>query len=55
MGRQRLVELDDLLLRLRDLVLVRDVLEQRGTAVDELDVGIRRITEQLSAGASATS
>jgi hypothetical protein len=42
-----LEKLDDLVLQLKGLVLVRDLLSRRGTAVGELDAGIERVTQKL--------
>ena len=45
-------ELDDLVLHLKGLVLVRDLRRQRGAATDELDLygtEIERVREQLAA------
>ena len=41
-------KLDDPVVQLKGLVLVREVLRRRGTAVDELDAGIRRLREELA-------
>ena len=46
--RRRLVEVDDLVLQLKGLVLVRELLRERGTDVHELDAGIVRVREELA-------
>jgi len=45
MGRFR--QLDDLVVQLKGLVVVRKILRERGTNVEELDAEIVRIREQL--------
>ena len=47
MGR-KFNELDDLVLQLKGLVLVRKLLQARGTEVGELDADIVRVREQLA-------
>ena len=42
-------QLDDLVLDLKGLVLVRELLRGRGTDVRKLDVRIMRVREQLHA------
>ena len=51
MTAQTVNKVDDPLIRLKGLVLVREVLRRRGTAVDELDTGIRRLREELAQAA----
>jgi len=46
-------KLNDLVLELKGLVLVRDLLERRGTEVGELDAGIVRATKKLLGPAPA--
>jgi hypothetical protein len=46
MGRFR--QLDDLVLQLKGLVLVRRILRDRGTNVEEIDAEIVRIRERLA-------
>jgi hypothetical protein len=46
MGRFR--QLDELLVQLKGLVLVRKILRERGTNVEELDAEIVRIRERLA-------
>jgi hypothetical protein len=41
-------QLDDLVLELKGLVLVRDLLRDRGTNVDDLEANIVRVREQLA-------
>jgi hypothetical protein len=53
MGKRQLGQLDDLVLELKGLVLVRELLRRRGTEVGELDAGIRRVTERLVSSALA--
>jgi hypothetical protein len=46
MGRFR--QLDDLVVQLKGLVLVRKVLRERGTNVEEIDAEIVRVRERLA-------
>jgi hypothetical protein len=46
MGRFR--QLDELLVQLKGLVLVRKILRERGTNVEEIDAEIIRIRERLA-------
>jgi hypothetical protein len=46
MGRFR--QLDDLVVQLKGLVLVRKILRERGTNVEEIDAEIVRIRERLA-------
>jgi hypothetical protein len=46
MGRFR--QLDDLVVQLKGLVLVRGILRKRGTNVDAIDAEIVRVREQLA-------
>jgi len=51
MSNPELGKLDDLVRRLKELVLVRDLLSRRGTDVHELDAGIVRMGEELGRAA----
>ena len=53
MGKRQFTKLDDLVVELKGLVVVRDLLRRRGTDVHELDDGIRRVTERLVSTALA--
>jgi hypothetical protein len=46
MGRFR--QLDDLVVQLKGLVVVRKILRDRGTDVEEIDAEIVRIREQIA-------
>jgi hypothetical protein len=46
MGRFK--QLDDLVMQLKGLVLVRKILRERGTNVEEIDAEIVRIRERLA-------
>jgi hypothetical protein len=48
MTQRSFSQLDDLVLELKGLVLVRDLLRQRGTNVDEIEANIVRVREQLA-------
>jgi hypothetical protein len=45
---RRFGELDDLVLQLKGLVLVREILRERGTAVGEIEANIDRVRDQLA-------
>jgi hypothetical protein len=49
MGRFR--QLDDLVVQLKGLVLVRTILRERGTNVEEIDAEIVRVRERLAENA----
>jgi hypothetical protein len=48
MSERRFGKLDDLVLELKGLVLVRDLLRERGTNVDEIEANIVRVREKLA-------
>jgi hypothetical protein len=48
MSESRIQQVDDLVLELKGLVLVRDLLRERGTNVDELETSIVRVREKLA-------
>jgi hypothetical protein len=48
MTERRFKDLDDLVLDLKGLVLVRDILRDRGTDVHELETEIVHIREELA-------
>ena len=53
MGRFR--QLDDLVVQLKSLVLVRKVLRERGTNVEEIDAEIVRVRERLAENVRVTA
>jgi len=46
--KRRFGQLDDVVLQLKGLVLVRDILRGRGTDVEAIDAEIVRVREQLA-------
>ena len=48
MTQRQFGKLDDLVLELKGLVLVRDLLRDRGTNVEEIEANIVRVREQLA-------
>jgi len=48
MGALQITELNDVVVRLNDLLLARELLSRRGTAVDDLDLGIKRLRGELA-------